>query len=270
MARTSGRATRSATGSPRTRPARRSQRRMRARCATCWFGCSDVRTRRVRAWRLDPVELTVRESAGSPPSSAAWTWRSNRAGTGRCTGTSRPSGRTCPAAAPGSASVDPGAATSSTTCAPATCWFFLQGMPHRIQALGDGRGVPARLRRRRVRRERHVLISDLFAHTAKDALAKNVGWRPAAARLEPGAADVHASPGRRPPPLGPRPGGDAPTGGRRRSLQPPAAPQKPQRLGRRSGPHRRGHPGARRPPRSAAALVEVDRAGMRELHWHRR
>lgn len=57
-------------------------------------------------------------------------------------------------------------------------WFFPKGVPHHIQALADGVEFLLVFDDGEFSENSTFMISDFFAHTPKNVLAKNFGWRP--------------------------------------------------------------------------------------------
>ncbi|MBQ0902529.1 cupin domain-containing protein [Micromonospora sp. U21] len=144
-------------------------------------------------------------------------------------------------------------------------WFFPQGVPHHIQALDEGVEFLPVFDDGAFTENATFLISDYFAHTPKDVLAKNFGWRPEQLDSIPEREKCIFA-GEVPPPLD-RDRVVSPTGDVPRALSHRLLAQEPQRF-----------PGGQvriadvtqfaASTTICAALVEVDPGGMRELHWH--
>jgi oxalate decarboxylase len=143
-------------------------------------------------------------------------------------------------------------------------WYFASGIPHSIQGLGpDGSEFLLVFDDGEFDEDNTFLISDWFKHTPPEVLAKNFGVAAAAFARVPDPAELYIFPA--PVPLASdRVAGAAtvPT-----SLSHRMMAQQPIRT--RSGTVRiadsRIFPASRT---IAAALVEVEPGGMRELHWH--
>ena len=144
-------------------------------------------------------------------------------------------------------------------------WFFPRGVPHHIQALGDGVEFLLVFDDGMFSENSTFLLSDFFAHTPKSVLAKNFGWSVDQLEHIP-EREKYIFPGQVPPPLEAdrvvSPTGDVPRTFKHRLLA-----QAPQRF-----------PGGTvrivdssnfaASTTTAAALVEVEPGGLRELHWH--
>jgi oxalate decarboxylase len=144
-------------------------------------------------------------------------------------------------------------------------WFFPKGVPHHIQALDDGVEFLLVFDDGMFSENSTFLMSDFFAHTPKSVLAKNFGWSVEQLERIP-EREKYIFNGQVPPPL------DAdrvvsPTGDVPRTLKHQMHAQAPQRF-----------PGGSvritdstnfaAATTTAAALVEVEPGGLRELHWH--
>ncbi len=144
-------------------------------------------------------------------------------------------------------------------------WFFPRGVPHHIQALGDGVEFLLVFDDGMFSENSTFLMSDFFAHTPKNVLAKNFGWSIDQLEQIP-EREKYIFPGQTPPPLDTdrviSPTGDVP-----RTFKHQLHAQTPQRF-----------PGGSvrivdstnfaASTTTAAALVEVEPGGLRELHWH--
>ncbi|RKF28928.1 oxalate decarboxylase family bicupin [Micromonospora globbae] len=144
-------------------------------------------------------------------------------------------------------------------------WFFPQGVPHHIQALDEGVEFLLVFDDGAFSENGTFLISDFFAHTPREVLAKNFGWTPEQLERLP-EREKYIFAGQVPPPLEQdrviSPTGDVPRTFSHRMLA-----QEPQRF-----------PGGRvrvadvsnfaASTTICAALVEIDPGGLRELHWH--
>ncbi|MEV4201868.1 oxalate decarboxylase family bicupin [Micromonospora globbae] len=144
-------------------------------------------------------------------------------------------------------------------------WFFPQGVPHHIQALDEGVEFLLVFDDGAFSENGTFLISDFFAHTPREVLAKNFGWTPEQLDRLP-EREKYIFAGQVPPPLEQdrviSPTGDVPRTFSHRMLA-----QEPQRF-----------PGGRvrvadvsnfaASTTICAALVEIDPGGLRELHWH--
>jgi oxalate decarboxylase len=144
-------------------------------------------------------------------------------------------------------------------------WFFPKGVPHHIQALDEGVEFLLVFDDGAFSENNTFLLSDWFAHTPKDVLAKNFGWTLQDLDNIP-EREKYIFPGRVPPPLESdkvvSPTGDVP-----RTFKHRMHAQEPQRF-----------PGGTvritdstnfaASTTIAAALVEVEPGGLRELHWH--
>jgi len=147
-------------------------------------------------------------------------------------------------------------------------WYFPSGLPHSIQALADGCEFLLAFDSGDFSENETFLITDWFDHTPRDVLAKNFGVKEAAFNHLP--SDIshtrYMFAGEVPPSLS----DDAP---RAPITQPPQSytwhmhAQEPSR----------GPGGQLRITDSrnfmvsktiAAALIEIEPGGMRELHWH--
>ena len=144
-------------------------------------------------------------------------------------------------------------------------WFFPKGIPHHIQALDEGVEFLLVFDDGQFSENNTFLLSDFFAHTPKHILAKNFGWTMEQLANIP-EGEKYIFQGQVPPNLDSdrivSPTGDVPRSFKHRMLaQEPAY-----------------FPGGRvritdstnfaASTTTAAALVEIDPGGMRELHWH--
>ncbi|GAB3839090.1 oxalate decarboxylase [Micromonospora andamanensis] len=144
-------------------------------------------------------------------------------------------------------------------------WFFPQGIPHHIQALQDGAQFLLVFNDGTFSENNTFLLSDFFAHVPKPVLAKNFGW--SMEQLDDLAQrEKYIFAGTVPPPLSTdrvvSPTGDVPRSFKHRMLA-----QTPQHF--RGGTVRiADSTNFAASTTTAAALVEVEPGGMRELHWH--
>jgi oxalate decarboxylase len=147
-------------------------------------------------------------------------------------------------------------------------WFFPTGIPHSIQGLSDGCEFLLVFDDGDFSEFDTFLITDWFAHTPRDVLAKNFGVPEAAFDHIPihVAEERYIFPGKVPGPLAAdavrSPAGTIPHSFSHRLLA-----QKPIECpaGRVRIVDSSNFPAS---TTIAAALVEVDPGGMRELHWH--
>jgi oxalate decarboxylase len=148
-------------------------------------------------------------------------------------------------------------------------WNFPSVMPHSIQGLEEGCEFLLVFDNGSFSENETFLITDLFKHTPRDVLAKNFGVPKAAFDNIPVdlAHDRYIFPGKVPGPLASdtvkSPAGTIPVSYSYRMLA-----QKPVTL---PGGQVRIVDSSNFPAAStiAAALVEINPGGMRELHWHR-
>jgi oxalate decarboxylase len=147
-------------------------------------------------------------------------------------------------------------------------WFFPTGIPHSIQGLSDGCEFLLVFDDGDFSEFDTFLITDWFAHTPRDVLAKNFGVPEAAFDHIPihVAEERYIFPGKVPGPLA----ADAvhsPAGTVPHSFSHRLMAQKPIQCpaGRVRIVDSSNFPAS---TTIAAALVEVDPGGMRELHWH--
>ncbi|MFF3444337.1 oxalate decarboxylase family bicupin [Streptosporangium sp. NPDC002721] len=144
-------------------------------------------------------------------------------------------------------------------------WFFPKGVPHYIQALEEGVEFLLVFDDGGFSENSTFMISDFFAHTPKSVLAKNFGWTPEQMANMP-EKEKYIFQGQVPPPLDSdrivSPTGDVPQTFKHRMHA-----QQPQRF---SGGSVRiaDSTNFKAATTIAAALVEVDPGGLRELHWH--
>ncbi|MFI6263602.1 oxalate decarboxylase family bicupin [Micromonospora sp. NPDC051006] len=144
-------------------------------------------------------------------------------------------------------------------------WFFPRGVPHHIQALDEGVEFLLVFDDGAFSENGTFLISDWFAHTPRDVLAKNFGWAPELLDRLP-EREKYIFAGQVPPSLDQdrviSPTGNVPSAFSHRMLA-----QQPQRF-----------PGGTvriadvanfaAATTICAALVEIDPGGLREMHWH--
>jgi oxalate decarboxylase len=147
-------------------------------------------------------------------------------------------------------------------------WNFPAGIPHSIQALEEGCEFLLVFDDGAFSENETFLISDWFAHTPRDVLAKNFGVSEDAFRNIPLDFDTsrYIFEGKVPPALADdavaAPAGAVPTSFTHRLLA-----QEPLEF---AGGRARIVDSSNFPAAStiAAALVEVDPGGLREMHWH--
>jgi oxalate decarboxylase len=147
-------------------------------------------------------------------------------------------------------------------------WFFPAGIPHSIQGLKEGCEFLLVFDDGDFSEYDTFLLTDWFAHTPRDVLAKNFGVPQAAFSRIPANIEQerYIFPGKVPGPLGSdavrSPAGTVPDSFAYRLME-----QKPIDCpgGRVRIVDSSNFPAAKT---IAAALVEVDPGGMRELHWH--
>jgi oxalate decarboxylase len=147
-------------------------------------------------------------------------------------------------------------------------WYFPAGIPHSIQALKDGCEFLLVFDSGDFSEFNTFMLTDWFAHTPADVLAKNFGVpKKAFAGIPPDIeSQRYMFPGKVPPPLALDTVGD-PAGTVPQSFAYKLSAQKPIAC-----------PGGRvrvvdstnfhASTTIAAVLVEVDPGGMREMHWH--
>ena len=194
----------------------------------------------------------------------------------RCTGTRRRSGPTCWTAAPGSRAVDQDGRNFVDDVGEGDLWFFPAGIPHSIQGLRvDGCEFLLVFDDGGFSENSTFLITDWFAHTPRDVLAKNFGV--AGDVAEPAQARSSTS---SPAPVPGRPPADRMAGRRRHVPQSSATGCSPQAADRRQGgrvrdrrldelPRReddRGGAGRDRARRHAGAALAPERRRMAVLH----
>ncbi|MEU4679343.1 oxalate decarboxylase family bicupin [Micromonospora sp. NPDC023737] len=144
-------------------------------------------------------------------------------------------------------------------------WFFPRGVPHHIQALDEGVEFLLVFDDGGFSENGTFLISDWFAHTPREVLAKNFGWAPELLDRLP-ERERYIFAGQVPPPLDRdrviSPTGDVPNTFSHRMLA-----QQPQRFP--GGTVRIADVDTFAAATTiCAALVEVEPGGLRELHWH--
>jgi oxalate decarboxylase len=147
-------------------------------------------------------------------------------------------------------------------------WYFPAGYPHSIQGLEEGCEFLLVFDDGAFSENETFLLTDWFARTPREVLAKNFGISPAAFENLPGDVDHtrYMFAGEVPPPLSSdeveAPAGRVPQGFTHRMLA-----QKPTESagGRVRVTDSSNFPVA---TRLAGSLVEVEPGGMRELHWH--
>ncbi|GAA3765657.1 oxalate decarboxylase [Plantactinospora mayteni] len=144
-------------------------------------------------------------------------------------------------------------------------WFFPKGIPHHIQALDDGVEFLLVFDDGAFSENGTFLISDFFAHTPKEVIAKNFGWRTEQLAELP-EKEKYIFRGQVPPPLGSdrvvSPTGDVP-----RTFKHRLQAQAPERFD--GGTVRIADvTNFSAATTICAALVEIEPGAMRELHWH--
>ncbi|WP_238013099.1 oxalate decarboxylase family bicupin [Dactylosporangium sp. AC04546] len=144
-------------------------------------------------------------------------------------------------------------------------WFFPKGVPHHIQALGEGVEFLLVFDDGMFSENSTFMISDYFAHTPRSVIAKNFGWTPEQLADLP-EREKYIFSGQVPPPLESdavvSPTGDVPRTFKHRMLA-----QAPERFDGGSARVTDSTNFAASETISAA-LVEIDPGGLRELHWH--
>ncbi|MEU1684054.1 oxalate decarboxylase family bicupin [Micromonospora sp. NPDC005707] len=144
-------------------------------------------------------------------------------------------------------------------------WFFPKGIPHHIQALGEGVEFLLVFDDGGFSENSTFLMSDFFARTPKSVLAKNFGWSVDQLSGLP-EKEKYIFPGEVPPPLEQdrvvSPTGDVP-----RTFKHRLHAQAPQRF---PGGTVRIVDSTNFAASTAicAAMVEIEPGGLRELHWH--
>ena len=185
-----------------------------------------------------------------------------------CTGTRRLSGHTCLPAPSGAEYPDVKGRNFIDDVGVGDLWNFPAGIPHSIQGLEEGCEFLLVFDNGNFSENETFLISDWFAHTPREVLAKNFGVAESAfARLP---RDLEQTmwilPGDVPGPLA----GDtveAPAGAVPMSYSYRMLAQKPIKV---AGGQVRIVDSSNFPAAStiATALVELEPGAMRELHWH--
>jgi oxalate decarboxylase len=144
-------------------------------------------------------------------------------------------------------------------------WFFPQGIPHHIQALDEGVEFLLVFPDGQFSENNTFLLSDYFAHVPKSVLAKNFGWTVEQMKFLP-EGEKYIFQGQVPPRLESdrvySPTGDVPRSFKHRMLD-----QQPQYFpgGRVRVTDSRNFTAS---TTTAAAMVEIEPGGLRELHWH--
>jgi oxalate decarboxylase len=145
-------------------------------------------------------------------------------------------------------------------------WFFPAGLPHSIQALSDGCEFLLVFDSGHFSEFDTFLICDWFDHTPVDVLAKNFSWPQSAFARIPPESERYIFPGNVPGSAASEavqsPAGTVPNSFTYRLMQdkPADCPGGRVRIVDSSNFHAA--------KTIAAAYVEVDPGGMRELHWH--
>ena len=185
-----------------------------------------------------------------------------------CIGTRPPSGPTCCTAARASPRSTRRDGNFVDDVGVGDLWYFPSGIPHSIQGLGPGRlRVPSGVRRRRFRRGQHLPDQRLVqAHAERRAGQE---FRRAGVVVRPHARSERAlhlpGAGAGTAQLGPDCGRHAPC---RRASSHRMMAQEPIRTRERNGADQRLRASFPVSKTIAAALVEVNPGGLRELHWH--
>ncbi|MGK5740686.1 oxalate decarboxylase family bicupin [Micromonospora sp. URMC 103] len=144
-------------------------------------------------------------------------------------------------------------------------WFFPQGVPHHIQALDEGVEFLLVFDDGAFSENGTFLISDWFAHTPREVLAKNFGWAPELLDRLP-EREKYIFSGQLPPRLD-RDRVISPTGDVPRTFSHRMHAQEPQRFP--GGTVRVADVSTFAAATTiCAALVEVQPGGLREMHWH--
>jgi oxalate decarboxylase len=144
-------------------------------------------------------------------------------------------------------------------------WFFPKGIPHHIQALDDGVEFLLVFDDGMFSENNTFLLSDFFAHTPKNVLAKNFGWTIDQLDHIPDR-EKYIFQGQVPPSLDAdrvvSPTGDVPRSFKHRMLaqQPDYFPGGSVRITDSTN--------FAASTTTTAARVEIEPGGMRELHWH--
>ncbi|MDH2424495.1 oxalate decarboxylase family bicupin [Sphaerisporangium sp. TRM90804] len=144
-------------------------------------------------------------------------------------------------------------------------WFFPKGVPHYIQALEEGVEFLLVFDDGSFSENSTFMISDFFAHTPRNVLAKNLGWTPEQLERMP-EREKYIFSGQVPPPLESdrvvSPAGDVP-----RTFSHRMHAQEPLRFD--GGTVRiTDSTNFAASTTISAALVELEPGGLRELHWH--
>ncbi|MEV1332524.1 oxalate decarboxylase family bicupin [Micromonospora costi] len=144
-------------------------------------------------------------------------------------------------------------------------WFFPKGVPHHIQALDEGVEFLLVFDDGAFSENGTFLMSDWFAHTPREVLAKNFGWAPELLDRLP-EREKYIFAGQVPPALDRdrvvSPTGDVPSTFSHRMLA-----QEPMRFP--GGTVRIADVSTFAASTTiCAALVEVEPGGLREMHWH--
>ncbi|HEX4679354.1 MAG TPA: oxalate decarboxylase family bicupin [Gaiellaceae bacterium] len=145
-------------------------------------------------------------------------------------------------------------------------WFFPSGFPHSIQALGDGCEFLLVFDDGAFSEYTTFEICDWFDHTPVEVLAKNFGWPASTFANLPPESERYIFPGVVPPSLSSdavtSPSGTVPTSYAYRLPQASWIDRPGGRVKIVDSSNFKASTAI------AAALVEVDPGGMRELHWH--
>ncbi|MGA3540277.1 cupin domain-containing protein [Micromonosporaceae bacterium DT194] len=144
-------------------------------------------------------------------------------------------------------------------------WYFPAGIPHHLQASEEGMEFLLVFDDGCYSEDATFQISDFFAHTPKEVLAKNFGWSMEQMRNMP-EKEKYMFSGQVPPPLAEdrvfSPTGDVP-----RSFKHQLLAQTPERFN--GGSVRiADSTNFAAATTTAIGLVEIEPGAMRELHWH--
>jgi oxalate decarboxylase len=164
--------------------------------------------------------------------------------------------------------VDPDGSNFIDDVGPGDIWNFPKGIPHSIQGLEDGAEFLLVFDDGNFSENETFLITDWFAHTPREILAKNFGVPESAFANIPGDVDHtrYIFAGKAPGPLA-LDGVRSPAGAVQVSYSYRLSAQKPIKV---TGGQVRIVDSTNFPAAFtiAAALVEVESGGMREMHWH--
>lgn len=149
---------------------------------------------------------------------------------------------------------------------PGDLWYFPPGIPHSIQGIGkDGCEFLLAFDDGSFDENSTFLLSDWFKHIPKEVLAKNFGVDPATFNKLPDPRNEYIFAGHEPPALGQ----DLPPRGKRSHTQFSHRMMRQKPLTQPGGSVRITDSSTFKiSTQIAAALVELEPGGMRELHWH--